>query len=439
MSSVVFERYFDLSPDLLVLADAAGICQRVNAAFLRGLGWAPAEVLGRPLLDLIHPDDQTLAQRELDRLTSGQPAAAFLGRWRTAGGADRHLLCSLVWEPEAGQCVAAGRDVTELAAAERRSRQIVEASPAALVLVDARGRIQLANQEAERLFGYRRDFLIGKPIELLVAADFRYEHHQHRSAYMQRPSPWLLGRGNQMEAMRRDGTAFMVEIGLSPVELADGLHVLASIVDLTHQKLAEERMIQLAADLDDANNRLSQLAVTDQLTGVFNRRAFDDQLEARFQLMRRMGRPLSLLMIDIDHFKHYNDRFGHLAGDEALRQVASLLRENARSTDVVARFGGEEFALLLPDTEAAGALQFAERLRQALRAHAWGLLPLTISIGVATSWSPAPGLDDPMTPNGGRLLAAADAALYHSKYHGRDQVTHINAMEPAPFSTEAEA
>ena len=133
------------------------------------------------------------------------------------------------------------------------------------------------------------------------------------------------------------------------------------------------------------NARLAELATTDELTGVKNRRRFREDLELLFAQADRQASPLSLIMLDIDHFKQYNDAFGHPAGDEVLRRVGTTLQSAVRAHDVVARYGGEEFVVLLPATEANEALEVAERLRSAIADQPWPLRKVTASLGVATA------------------------------------------------------
>ena len=166
------------------------------------------------------------------------------------------------------------------------------------------------------------------------------------------------------------------------------------------------------------HEEIYQLAIHDALTELYNRRHFIEMADKEIARAMRHVRPLSLCIVDVDLFKPINDRYGHISGDEVLRQIAGLLRRHARSDDLAARIGGEEFALLLPECDTAAAQAFAERLRETIAdaAFAPGGEPqrITVSIGIATL---APGRDSRPA-----LMAAADAALYRAKSQGRNRV-----------------
>jgi diguanylate cyclase (GGDEF)-like protein len=186
------------------------------------------------------------------------------------------------------------------------------------------------------------------------------------------------------------------------------------------KSLLEEKVKERTQELEEANQRLSRLAVTDGLTGLYNHRYLQEQLKVSTERSLRSGVPMALLMIDVDHFKKYNDRNGHPAGDEALRAVARLVAEGRRTVDVVARYGGEEFAIVLHDAHREQASDVAEKIRQRVSAapiqHAekQPLGRMTVSIGVAVC------PEDSTTAEG--LLEAADVALYRAKKSGRDTV-----------------
>jgi len=185
------------------------------------------------------------------------------------------------------------------------------------------------------------------------------------------------------------------------------------------------------AALELRNATLRQLADSDALTGLANRRRFDDSLAAEHERARRSGMPLSLILLDVDYFKKFNDRYGHVAGDDCLRRVAAAVASGPRRpTDLAARYGGEEFAIILPDTDRAGARAVAENIRLAVQALAIGHADslsghVSISLGVHTCY---PARDAGKAPLA--CIEAADALLYQAKMDGRNRL----AVCPAPFA-----
>lgn len=171
--------------------------------------------------------------------------------------------------------------------------------------------------------------------------------------------------------------------------------------------------------LQEANATLQEQADTDGLTSLKNRRAFERHLQEEMLRAKRYGYGLSLLLIDVDHFKRFNDTWGHLAGDETLRQTASLLQAQSRTSDFVSRYGGEEFALLLPHTGETAALLTADRIRTAFRRHPWPHQAVTVSIGVATLTAEVVAPTD--------LIHQSDTALYWAKQQGRDRTVVASA------------
>jgi len=175
----------------------------------------------------------------------------------------------------------------------------------------------------------------------------------------------------------------------------------------------------LVGSYADDKKKLKVLATHDDLTGLYNSREFLRLLQVEIERFQRYKSPLSLLMIDVDHFKNINDRYGHQSGDNVLREIATLMQRGARSIDYVARYGGEEFTILLPDIPFSEAMNVAERLRNTIANHATTLkkgqtVNVTVSIGVASFPEDATSSEE--------LVAAADRAMYAAKVAGRNKV-----------------
>lgn len=210
------------------------------------------------------------------------------------------------------------------------------------------------------------------------------------------------------------------------------VNIVAVIRDITERVKTEHELEEKTAELLSANRLLSQIAITDSLTQVYNRRHFDEILyKETKRYKRRKYSYLSLMMIDIDHFKDLNDRYGHLAGDAVLREIAKLLKEGVRETDTIARYGGEEFLIVMPDTHLEGAVHKAETLRKRVQAKEFpgheSPIHITISIGVSI-YASGPPQD---------LVNAADHALYEAKRSGRNRVV-VNRPEAEGRGTTEE-
>jgi len=204
-----------------------------------------------------------------------------------------------------------------------------------------------------------------------------------------------------------------------------------ALAPLVEQRLGElnRRYDEKVRELATLTGKLRELATTDSLTNLFNRRAFMDRAQVEWSRARRHGHPLGVVVLDVDHFKRVNDRYLHATGDEVLKVVAYTLRTTVRSSDIPARLGGEEFVALLPDTAETGAALLAERIRarlaqQQVTAPNGESISVTTSAGVACSDRPFASFPE--------LLAAADAALFKAKADGRDCVRLASQLPPKP-------
>jgi len=257
----------------------------------------------------------------------------------------------------------------------------------------------------------RRRMLIGRSPEAEILVDDDGVSRRHARLEVRGDRAWVYDLGST------NGTFVeSTRVGADGLELRDGDRIRvgpATILKYGYQDTVEQQFLA----------QLYRSATRDGLTGVHNKRWFLDQLEQEVAWHRRHGEPLTLIMLDVDHFKRVNDEFGHAAGDAVLVELAQLVGGAMRQEDTLARYGGEEFAVILRRTPAAEGAKLAERLRGVVERHVFRrggqVLPVTISLGVAAC---GPGVDTPDT-----LLDAADRQLYRAKHAGRNRVKVLEA------------
>lgn len=288
---------------------------------------------------------------------------------------------------------------------------IFEYSPDGMFLIDEEGIIRAFNPTMERLTGWKREEVIGKK-ECL--AFFRCRNEAGEAVCSATcPGQTALRREEavsyrELFLQTRGGTEIAVAASYDtiPASVSGRPYILGIMKEITEKK-GEERALRMEA-------------LTDGLTGLYNFRYFQRQLEFEIKRAQRYLHPLSLVMVDIDHFKHYNDCHGHSQGNVILEQIAALLRAYTRETNHVARYGGEEFVILLPETEARIAAKAAVRLRRMIQREPFPFQDeqpggtLTASLGVASFPRDASGAED--------LVQCADQALYRAKALGRNRV-----------------
>jgi len=415
-----------------VLAEAlAGAGHQVECL---GTGGATLAALARPALpDLILAAEALPDMPVLDLLQAvegmgldvpvvllGEDAAASAWVEATRLGAVDYIqaegperwLETLAARLQTARDRSSGRDQAQ------RMADALASTAAAVIIADQAGVIQSANEACVRLLGrdVARDGreslvdLFELEDEPRVRADFL--------AAVRSGGEWA----GEVQTRSEGGESVASIVTLSPIRRAGGRvdGLVLTLRDVSDRVAMEEA-------LRAANRRLAEQASRDTLTSLYNRGYFHEVLEREMARALRYGDVLAVIMIDLDGFKEINDRFGHAAGDKVLIEVARLLRPHLRDGDVLARFGGDEFVALLPNTEGAAAITVAERLRLAVRARGYGPdadAKITMSGGIATSED----VSDVERSATDVLLTRADQALYSSKRGGCDQVT---AWKPA--------
>lgn len=318
-------------------------------------------------------------------------------------------------------------DVTErksveeaLRKSQQRYRMLFDNNPQPMWVIDSETtRFEEVNPAALQHYGYTRaEFLAMTAADLLVATELPELNAQNYLDHMKRDQRYW----GVVRHKRRNGSEIDVEILSNPTTFVSGRSGRLMLVQDVTARLNAERQIQAYTvaleiqkrELQSAIRELEALATTDGLTGAKNHRAFQERFNMEFKIATRCGTALSLIMIDVDLFKPFNDLFGHPAGDRVLRSVAAILVTQAPEAELVARYGGEEFAVILPKRDTDQALAIAERMRLAIENAEWQERPVTASFGIASVSYCRTSAND--------LLALADQALYQAKLDGRNRV-----------------
>ncbi|MDD5175566.1 MAG: diguanylate cyclase [Sterolibacterium sp.] len=307
-------------------------------------------------------------------------------------------------------CWAAAEQQIDLMFALRESKKklqtLVDTALDAVVMMDSEGRITGWNRQASQIFGWSQENILGQSIHTtIIPPRYRDAHILGLKHFLSSGAGPFMNKIVEIHALHHDGHEFPVELAIAPVMTEGKPEFNAFIRDITERKRAEAE--------------LREMATTDFLTGLANRRHFIDKMIDELARLQRLDTPYAaVLMLDLDHFKHINDTHGHAVGDAMLRHFATLMRGELRRIDTVGRVGGEEFAIILPGASSDEAKIFAERLRQKVETtpltQDGQVIPITVSIGIAVMKATDASADTPLT--------RADEALYRAKENGRNRV-----------------
>jgi diguanylate cyclase (GGDEF)-like protein/PAS domain S-box-containing protein len=396
------------------------------------LGYSPSEMLGRTPFDFMPAEEAVRVGKEFAEIVAQRrPFAGLINRNLRADG--RLVVLETSGIPllaEDGTLLGyrgIDRDITPtIGSLNPRLVQLealYAAAPVALGLVDREGRFVNANHALARLLGLDGIAIGGQP----VADYLPPERLNVPSAFIRLEAGETV---TDLELTLGDRNYQIAIQAVQDHDIDQLIGMTLAITDVTEQHRLRHALAETNRQMAIANARLSELAGTDHLTGLPNRRRFDETLLAEVSRSTRDCAPVSLMLLDIDHFKLYNDHYGHQQGDECLRTLAQLLRSCVfRSGDLACRYGGEEFAVILPNADGKAAQAVAERLRHRLHAadmtHA--LSPtrrVTTSIGIATLLGTQMfAADAGVGETAALLVACADRRLYASKRSGRNRVS----------------
>lgn len=400
---------FDTVSVLIVVLDTAGNIVYFNRTGERVTGYSLTEVKGKCFWELfLVPEEIDTFKAVFENLQKEQLQGEKVSTWLTKNG-DRRLIewsnTTLFKNASVEYIIITGTDITVRRKEEERLLRLshaLEQSPSSIVITDTRGHIEYVNAKFTRLTGYSPEEVIGKNPRILKSGDTLPEEYTRLWEMITSGKEW---RG-EFHNIKKNGESYWESVSISPVRNEEGVitHFIAIKEDITEHKKFE--------------SQLEFLASHDPLTNLFNRRRFLEELEGWFAYAERYNSSGALLFLDIDHFKPINDMLGHNEGDRLIVAFAELVQKRIRESDVLARMGGDEFALLLPNINVEGALSVAEQIRKSVQqdiaAFDKQFKGITISIGMA------------LFPHHGKtakaLLTGADLAMYHAKETGRNRV-----------------
>ncbi len=439
----------DNSSDMILRVNAAGQRLYASPACRRLLGWEPNEMLAISSHESIHPEDAAAMPGGLKGVLESRDEFALIHRMRRKDGTyvwvEAISRALPVGEGEQPERIVIARNIDERIAAEQRLknsearyRLLAECSSDLVFQLDSHLFCRYVSPACREILGY-------EPVELLGIEPLSIDHPEDADR-VDRTLRSLISGGLERASIcsrvrRRDGGWLWVDSELRLLRDAQTgapSGILGSLRDASRRKEAEAR-------LKRENRLLASQASKDSLTGLANRRAFDEALEREFWRSRREASHLGLIVMDVDNFKAFNDLYGHPAGDSCLRSVGAAI-EGAlqRFGDCAARYGGEEFAVLLANTDESGAFDVAERIRLAVKrlalAHSGSQAGcVTVSAGAASII--ASGFS-----SAGVLVQRADRALYAAKRAGRDTVVAATSLasaasdrHPAPLAGQAQS
>lgn len=322
----------------------------------------------------------------------------------------------------------------EILHANETLNTVLSTSTEGIYMVDSNGIILSFNNSACEMFGFDPNEAIGESVKILSGDTQKYAKPSSVKQYLTQVIQKELGVLREVEFCRKSGEWFSGEISINFVPDNTGGVYIGIFRDITERKARETELEQSRIALQAMNETLRALSYQDGLTGIYNRRYFDESLAKEYKLASREQTEISLILCDIDHFKGFNDTYGHQEGDSCLQKVARALNDCIkRPTDLMARYGGEEFVFVLPNTSTEGALIIAEKIREAIldleipntasQTHQY----VSLSLGVATARP-----DNDSKPE--KLIQLADEALYSSKETGRNKVQSMSLQSiPAPL------
>jgi len=427
----LFKSILNSMPCAVCIMDLEGNIKRLNTNFL-GYSSEDETKIGTPAA--IEPDSlEAVKQALMTTIEEGHAETEAYMKTKDGRRVPTYLTHTR-FEYEGEPCIlGVCVDISKQKKAEQYSRlqrAALESASEGIVITDATGMIEWANPAFTTLTGYKLEEVLGLNPRILKSGMMDLAFYRTLWSTILDGKKW----SGELWNLRKDGNVYCEEMHIAPVRALDETisNFVAVKHDITERKHAQEEaerakegLVLLNKELREANETILKISQTDALTGLANRRTMDEQMHHEMARAERLGCGFSVILGDLDHFKSINDEFGHLVGDRVLVAAAGVLADQARPYDLPARFGGEEFMVLLPESTMEDAMTIAQRIRTAISGVTVPEMTrqLTMSLGIST-W----GHGDTL----GALVGRADAALYQAKRRGRNRVVaQTSDMSPA--------
>ena len=425
-----YRAIFETSGTAMFIIEADTTISLANSILEELSGYSGYEIEGKKSwTEFAHPDDVAW-MRENHYLRRRDPNAApqqYEFRFITRRGETRYLFLAVDMIPGTQKSIASGSDITErkwaeeaLRDNEKKLQAITDSAQDVIVMMDPLGNISYLNHSAEMLFGYTSAEALGRNLHSLFAPERYHEAYDQSFPEFQRSGRgYVVGKTIQLTAMRKNGEEFPIELSLSSVEFQDGWHAVGTIRDVTERKQMEQK--------------LKEMSLYDSLTGLYNRNLFEEEMK---RLSDGRHAPIGIVVCDLDGLKFVNDTLGHQSGDQMLINISVILRHNFRSSDIIARIGGDEFAVLLPETGSEVVELIQQRLRRAIQDYngADPEIPLSLSLGHTVAQGAYPDMQ--------ALFREADNRMYREKIQSEGSARSAilqaltGSMQARDFNTE---
>ncbi len=408
-----FISFFDSVDSLLFVMDLATNIKRVNRAVLERLGYSEEELLGKSVLMLHNPEDRDTAKRIITSILTGEEkfcplpllsktgehipveTKVFKGRW-----SDEEVLFGI------------SRDISDLKISEEKFSHAFHSNAVMMTISSLKeGRYLDVNEIFCKKLEFRREEVLGHTSVELGLFENSWQREQTVKNALKTTEKV---HDAEIAVRTKNGQELIGLYSTDIIHIGNEEYLLTMITDITERRKMEAELRVKNEQLQVLNEMLEVYAITDGLTNLYNHRFILEKLQLEIDRARRYKQSLSILMLDIDHFKKVNDNYGHQTGDHVLSAVAEIIKTNLREVDLVGRYGGEEFLVILPQTDQNSGYQVAERIRRHIEGGTFTAngVRITISIGVSQY------RNDEI----GKFIDLADQLMYQAKTKGRNRV-----------------